>query len=356
MKSGPAFAAATRRPRRRRAPIKPIERVVFPLSLAAAARTKRGIEEGIFPLTFARPLWLLAALLVMALLGAAYRIAEGRRMHRALLYSDLKFMLEAAAPSPVPGLLLFGFWFLGLALLAASIGEPRLSVRVPARDGTVIICIDTSGSMRAHDLDPSRAAAAKLAARSFIDAVPEGVRVGIVSFATSALLIAGPTSDLVAAQDALERVPAPNGATAIGDALGLADQTMPAHGRRAVILLTDGVNNRGSDPIAAAQALGRRGIAVYTVGIGKSASGELIPGTGELADLDEDALRAIADNANGAYASARDASSLRGVFENLARSTVWESRQVDISLGAALASAMILALTLFGGLAAGRFP
>lgn len=306
-------------------------------------------------MTFSRPLCLLAGLLIVALLAYAYRLAEQRRTRGALLYSDLPFMLEATAASPLPARLLFGAWLSGLLLLLLALGGVRAEINVPAKDGTVIVCIDTSGSMHAHDLTPSRAAAAIAAARSFIDS-PEGTRIGLVSFATSAMLLAAPSADLGAVREALERIPAPNGATAIGDALGLANQTMPARGRRVVILLTDGVNNRGSDPIQAAQALGQRGIAVYTIGIGSNGSGELIPGTGEAAEINEDALRAIADNAKGTYSAARDASSLRAVFEELARSTVWEKRWLDLSLEAALSSAAILALTIFTGLAAGRWP
>jgi Ca-activated chloride channel family protein len=307
-------------------------------------------------LTFAHPLRLLAALAPITFLCLAYVLAERRRTVQALRYSNLAFMLAAMKPSRLPALALFGMWFLSLSLLACAVAGPLVPMRVPVKDGTVILCIDTSGSMRARDLIPSRAQAAKAAARNFIDDVPAGARIGIVTFATSALLVQPPTSDLEVARDALERIPAPNGATAIGDALLLANEQMPAHGHRVVILLTDGVNNRGGDPIQAAQALGARGVSAYTVGVGAAASNEIVPGTNELADLNEDALRAIAQNANGSYVQARDASSLRGAFRDLARATVWEMHRVDVSLGFALGGAALLVAGFLTGVGIGKFP
>jgi Ca-activated chloride channel family protein len=203
-------------------------------------------------------------------------------------------------------------------------------------------------------LQPSRAAAAKAAALAFLDGVAPGTRVGLITFATNAQLVQPPTSDVVAVHDALARVPAPNGATAIGDALALAGQTLPAHGRRVVVLMTDGVNNRGRDPIEAAQALGARGIGVYTVGIGTSGSGELIAGTSEAAGLDEEALRAMAQDGGGFYVGAHDAPALRAAFGGLARATVWEPHAVDASVPLALGGGFLVLATLLSGFSVGK--
>ncbi|MFN2461223.1 MAG: VWA domain-containing protein, partial [Candidatus Velthaea sp.] len=105
--------------------------------------------------------------------------------------------------------------------------------------------------------------------------VPGGTRVALVAFSSNAAVIAPANDDKDAAREALDRVPAPNGGTAIGDALALAARALPHVRHRAVVLMTDGVNNAGSDPLAVAQALGRAGISIYTVGIGTSGSGLL---------------------------------------------------------------------------------
>jgi Ca-activated chloride channel family protein len=118
--------------------------------------------------------------------------------------------------------------------------------------------------------------------------------------------------------------------------------------------MTDGVNNRGRDPIAAAQALAGRGIRVYTVGIGTSGSGELIAGTSETAGLDEDALRAIAQDGGGFYVGAHDAQALRNAFGGLARATVWEPHAIDASLPLAWGGGVLVLATLLGGFSIGK--
>jgi Ca-activated chloride channel family protein len=305
---------------------------------------------------FSRPLCLLIAILALVFLIVLYRIAERRRCVQAITYSHLGFMLAALRPPRAPERVFFTVSFLGATLLALAFGGVRTHMRVPVKDATVLLCIDTSGSMQTHDLPPSRARAAEAAARRFIEEVPGGTHVGILTFATSALLIQPPSDDLDAVKESLTRVPAPNGATAIGDALTLANEQMPAHGRRVVLLLTDGVNNRGADPIAAAQALGRRGILVSTVGIGSGDADAFIPGTNERAALNDDGLLAIAQNAGGSYARVRNASTLRKAFDDFADTTVWEKRPVDMSLPASLVGGALMGSALLLGAALGRIP
>ena len=307
-------------------------------------------------MTFARPALLALAFVAFAALVALVRYAERRRTIQALTYSNVAFALDALRPPRWPGVLLAGAFFTGaFALLAAPAG-PRFEARVPSRDANVVLCIDTSGSMRARDVVPSRAAAAKAAARAFLDAVPAGTRVGIVSFASAALAVVPPTDDLDAVRDALDRIPPPDGGTAIGEALALAAEQLPARGRRIVVLMTDGVYNVGRDPLEASHELGARGITIETVGIGTSGSGQFVPGTADLADLDAGALRAIAANGNGRYAEAADARGLAEAFRTIALGTVWETKRVDGSLPFAFSGGLLVIVAFVAGLASGRVP
>jgi len=197
-----------------------------------------------------------------------------------------------------------------------------------------MLCIDTSGSMRARDVAPTRADASRAAALAFVGAVPAGTRVGIVTFSSGASLIAPPASDLDTIRDALDKLPPPDGATAIGDALQLAAQQMPAQGRRILVLLTDGINNRGVDPVDASRTIGARGIAIETVGVGSSGSGEIIPGTTEPAQS--------------------DAQTLSDIFRSIALATVWESKRVDGTVPFALGGGGVLLLAFLGALAIGK--
>ncbi len=307
-------------------------------------------------LTFARPLDLAVALIVVAFLVWLYRAIERRSGAQAFAYSNLAFALEALRPVRWAAALLLAAYACGCTILALALGGPHFIARVPTHDGTVVLCIDTSGSMRATDLAPTRAAAARAAARAFVDAVPSGTRIGIVTFSSGANAILAPTDDRDAAHDALARIPPPDGATAIGDALAVAAEALPPAGRRIIVLLTDGINNRGADPIGVSQTVGQRGIRIETVGVGSSGSGEIIPGTNEQADLDSSALETIAQNGGGRYIGASDTTSLRDAFRGLAFETVWEKRRVDGSFPFAVGGGALLLTTLLCGFALGKFP
>jgi Ca-activated chloride channel family protein len=307
-------------------------------------------------MTFSRPGLLLLALLGTLLLLWIYRLAVRRRNAQAFAYSNLAFALEALRPARWPAALL-GFAFVaGTATLLLALAGPHFFARIPTKDAIVVLCIDTSGSMRAHDVLPSRSEAATAAARTFIDSVPAGTRVGIVSFSSVADVVQAPTDDLDAARDALDRIPPPEGGTAIGDALALAGQQLTGHGTRIIVLLTDGVNNLGREPVAAAQEIAARGIRIETVGVGSNNSGQIIPGTDEMADLDAATLRTIAQLGHGQYAEASDAGTLQDEFRSIALGTVWERKPIDGSFPFALAGGALLLVTFLAGLATGRFP
>ncbi len=307
-------------------------------------------------MTFAHPLWLIAGIAVAAAFLWGAHVASRRAVASALAYSDLAFFESATKPRFDPALVIALACAAGILSLGGALAGPRFVASVPVRGGAVILCVDTSGSMRATDVDPTRAAAAAAAVRAFIDGVPDGTRIGIVAFSSGAGVVQPLTDDKDAARDAIGRIPPPNGGTAIGDALATAARALPASGRRAIVLVTDGVNNLGVDPQGVAQQLGANGIEIDTVGIGTNDSGQLVPGTDQAATIDEDALRQIASSARGAYARANDAGALRSHLASLANSTTREKKRVDASLPLAVAGCTIVVLALGGGMLAGRFP
>lgn len=306
-------------------------------------------------MSFAHPAFVglaVAAALVFALL---YRVADARRKQQTIAYSHLPFLVGAAAQRAWPHRALFGAWIAAVALLVLALSGPHVRAEVPSLGGNVVLCIDTSGSMSATDVDPTRAQAAVSALRAFISQAPSQTAIGIIAFASDAQVLTQPTRDRDQIETALEAIPSPNGATAIGDALALAQRILPPIGSRAVVLITDGENNAGSDPMDAARALGAAHIPVYTIGIGTN-SGALIPGTLQTAGIDEDALRSYAAASGGAYSRADDAVQLREALARLGRNTSMTKRNVDVSLPVALAGGALMALTVLAGLAAGRYP
>ena len=114
------------------------------------------------------------------------------------------------------------------------------------------------------------------------------------------------------------------------------------------------MNNHGTDPLDDAQRIGA-GISIDTVGIGTNAGG-LVPGTDEPAELDEEALHAIADAGHGTYARVTDAGELRAALARLGRGTVWERRRVDASLAFATGGGALMILTFLTGSLLGKFP
>jgi Ca-activated chloride channel homolog len=306
--------------------------------------------------SFAQPLWLVLGVVLAAAFWWAARIALRRARAAALAYSNLAFFESAVRQRFDPALAIALGCAAGIVALGAALAGPRFVANVPVRGGAVVLCVDTSGSMRATDVAPSRSEAAAAAVRAFVDGVPDGTRLAIVAFSSGAGLVQPLTDDKDALREAIGRIPPPNGGTAIGDALAAAARQLPPSGRRAIVLITDGVNNLGLEPQQVAQQVGANGIEIDTVGIGTNDSGQLIPGTNQEAAIDEDALRQIAQSAHGAYARANDAATLRGRLAALANSTTREKRRIDASVPVAIAGGLVLVLALGGGLLAGRFP
>jgi Ca-activated chloride channel family protein len=307
-------------------------------------------------MSVAHPLWLVLGLALAAAFWWAARVASRRADASALAYSDLTFFEAVAKQRIDPALLLAVAGAVGIVALGAALAGPRFVANVPVRGGAVVLCVDTSGSMRATDVAPTRSDAAAAAVRAFVDAVPDGTRVGIVAFASGAGAVQPLTDDKDTLRDAIARIPAPNGGTAIGEALATAARLLPASGRRAIVLITDGVNNLGADPLQVAPQIGQSGVEIDTVGIGTNDSGQLVPGTDVAASIDEDALRQIASSARGAYARANDAGTLTGRLAALATSTTTEKKRVDASFPLAVAGGCIVIVALGGGMLAGRFP
>ncbi len=293
--------------------------------------------------------------LLVVLFALIYDVLQRRQTSRDLAYSNVAFFVEAARPQRWIPRALQALWILALGGVVLGISGPHLSLPVPIRDGSVFICIDTSGSMASADVFPTRSQAAKNAARAFLEESPGGTKIGIISFAGAAGVVQPLSADHQAVIAALDEVPLPNGATAIGDALKLTAQQLPSIGHRVVILITDGVNNSGSDPMEIAQWLGAHHIPVYTVGIG-TPNGGLIPGTNEEATIDEDALRGYAAASGGAYARAENATQLRDALARLGRITSLERKPVDASLGFTIGGAVAMLAAFLAGFALGRYP
>lgn len=295
--------------------------------------------------------WMLLVVLV-GIVGAARLLNafSERQTRDALTYSHLPFIAGLAAESRWRERWLRIAWITATGLLLLALTGPHFLVPVPVRDGAIVICIDTSGSMASTDVAPTRAIAARRAVRAFLQTLPPGVRVGIVAFSSGVGIVQPLTANHARAIASLMQIPPPNGATAIGDALDTAAQMLPKHGHRAIVLVTDGVNNTGVNPLSVAQTLGARAIPIYPVGIGTN-TGAIIPGTSDQAGLNGAALRSYAQAGGGTYARAHTAQTLQRKLAQLGHVTGFKAKFIDASLALAwLGGALALV-----GVVVGRF-
>jgi Ca-activated chloride channel homolog len=234
-----------------------------------------------------------------------------------------------------------------LAVLLVALAKPQATVAVATEQARVVIVTDRSGSMLAKDVAPNRLAAAKKAAATFLDAVPDRVRVGAVAFNHRAEVLQSPTRDHDAVREAIQSIRAA-GTTATGDAITTALKTITGKAPAAIVLLSDGKSVRGSDPVQAAQVAKRRKIPIYTVALGTAhgtiAGGQKVP-------PDPQTLAKIAQATGGRAFTAADVKALDQVYEHLGSQVATEKRKRQVTnlfAGGGLALMAVAALLSLG--------
>jgi Ca-activated chloride channel family protein len=164
---------------------------------------------------------------------------------------------------------------LALAALIIAAARPQRTVAVPVNSGAIMLANDVSSSMNATDVKPTRLAAAKRAAERFLARVPGAIEVGALQFASHPTVLQSPSGDHNLTKSAVAGLGPAAGHTAIGDALQIALRlltTLPKQGLRrppgAIVLLSDGGSDLGSDPVAAARQAAAARIPIYTIALG----------------------------------------------------------------------------------------
>ncbi|MFK3650955.1 vWA domain-containing protein [Lysobacter enzymogenes] len=229
------------------------------------------------------------------------------------------------------GWLLWLAWAL-LCVAAArpqQLGEP---IRPPQVGRGMMLVLDLSGSMSELDMTlgrrtVDRLTAAKAVLADFLDR-RVGDRVGLVVFGNRAYVLAPLTLDRDTVRDQLgnSQVGLAGQETAIGEAIGLAVKRLRQlpERERVAILLTDGANTPGTpDPMRAAQIAHDEGVRVHTIAFGGDGGmtlfGVRLPVPGGGAEVDEPALRRIAEQTGGRFFRARDTSELAGIYAAIDR-------------------------------------
>ncbi len=299
------------------------------------------------------------------------------------------------------------FWiaatlYLCCALILLSLARPKAVMLLPTRLDGVMLAIDSSGSMRAKDIKPSRIEVAQTIALRLIDTLPSQVKMGVVSMAGTASLVQAPTEERDDLRQAIERLSLQPG-SAVGSGLIIAlDALLPASGidvkklieegesargapnaaaaaaqlpegsaptvpsssiastsrkveklepgankSQALVLITDGQGNLGPDPIKMAQIAADLGVRVYTIGVG-TVQGEVLKARGMQArvKLDEDVLKRIAELTGGEYFKADSELKLDKIYQRLSMQIALKKhRQTEVTVLFALLGMMFLGIS-----------
>ena len=316
-------------------------------------------------MTFEAPLFLLGLLLLplgaLAYAGHERRTRAGRAAFAApaLLPSVVPRSAGWRRHAPVAG------YALAAAALIVALSRPQATLAVGVEQATVVVVTDRSGSMLATDVAPTRLQAARGAGASLVDAVPDDVRVGAIAFNHSISVLHSPTRDHAAVKQVLGGIDAA-GSTATGDALEAALR-MIADAREdgqspppaAIVLLSDGKSERGSDPLAAAEKARAAGVPVHTVALGtRGGTIERRRRSGEVLQVpvppDRRTLARIARRSGGESFATADGTRLDTVYERLGSQVARERRPREVTglfAGGALlamAASALAALRWFG--------
>jgi Ca-activated chloride channel family protein len=296
---------------------------------------------------FAAPWWFLLFLVIAALV-AGYVVVQRMRRKRMMRFTNLALLDKVMPKKPsrwrhVPAIVLVG----ALMLLTTAMAGPTAQQRVPRNRATVLLVIDVSLSMQARDVQPSRLAAAQVAAKSFAQGLTPGVNLGLISFAGTATVLVGPTTDRVPVTSAIDNLKLAQ-STATGEAIFAAIQSIDGFSQvvggpdgpppARIVLMSDGKQTiptpNGDDPrgaFTAARAAAEKKVPISTISYGTETGDVEIDGKKQNVPVDDDSMREIAKLSGGEFYKAASAEQLRSVYDTLGEQIGYETKDADAS-------------------------
>ena len=290
-------------------------------------------------MSFASPVRLLLIVVPIGLLGAYVLVQRSRRKY-ALRFTSVDMLASVAPRRPgwqrhvSAALMLFA-----LLALVLGVAGPTRKARVARQRGTIMLAIDTSGSMAATDVTPSRLSAAEAAARRFVDKLPPGLRVGLLSFNSAVQVVASPTLDHRVVLSAIDHLHA-DGGTATGAAISQALAAISAQPRAAggkspaaaIVLMSDGAPTIGAGGESAEQTVAEATAAAKTAAVpidsiafgtpegSIEVQGEMVP-----VPADPQTMAAIASGSGGKSFTAVNGSELNSIYDQIRNSVGYDT-------------------------------
>jgi Ca-activated chloride channel homolog len=310
--------------------------------------------------------WMLLVLVLVPWLVVASRWVLRRRAERAARLASEGLVPTTAGQRVrwrrhVP----FALFALALALLGVGLARPTVSLALPDRTGTVILAFDVSNSMRAEDLEPTRIAAAKKAALTFVEQQPRTIRIGVVAFGDTAVTVLEPSNVKAKVVAAIKRLSV-GGGTSLGQGLfaslrAIAGKPLTINesdldsdtgqvdigffGSSAIVLLSDGENTSRPDPLDIAEVSSTAGVPVHAIGIGTKQGAVIeVEGFNIATALDEELLKEIAHVTDGTYDHAADAAALAKVYDSIDLEFKATRKPREVTALFAAAAGLLLAL------------
>ena len=316
---------------------------------------------------FTWPVMLLAVFLVPLLWGG-YLVLGRRQQRTAEQFAEARLFEQLVVRPPSwQRSLPIACYLIAVLFLSVAMARPVAAVPLPVNRAAVVVAIDTSKSMTAPDIPPTRLDAARAAARAFANLVPRSTKVGLVTFSEYGTTLLAPSTDRQAFFDVLDRLQAQT-ATSVGGGILEAVRILPGRAQllgekldrlarrtpsgqqpqpqnpleprpdpatlapASIIIFSDGVNNFGPDPYEAS-ALAREGkVKIFTIGVGTPGGAVVqIDRQMVLAPFDSTGLERIAQITDGRYFPSTAEEELQRVYQQLSRVIGWERTRMEVS-------------------------
>lgn len=289
-------------------------------------------------------LWALLGVLAVGLAHGALTLVRRRYTVR---FTNLP-LLDTVAPQR-PGWrrhLAAAAFLLAASTLVLAWARPADEVLVPKERATVVLAIDTSLSMEATDVAPSRIEAAKAAALQFVDDLPPRINVGLVTFDGVARVRVTPTTDRAPVRTAIQTLEL-GPATAIGEAIfagldaiasapglggdgtGDGEEAEPVPAR--MVVMTDGKTTVGRPDIDGAEAAQAADVPVSTIAFGTDRGTIVIDGEIQPVPVDREPLRLIAEQTGGQFFSAESLGELESVYADIGSSVGFDTEEREVT-------------------------